>query len=128
VAGRCLATARSGKRCAALAVDGQHCPWHSAAPEWIARRQGWAAEGGRRRSNRQRANRELVDAALSPAELQGLIAITLRAVLAEKKSPAIGSAIAALVRAAVAVREATQTEERLVALEEAIGLEQRRRA
>jgi hypothetical protein len=88
-----------------------------------ARRRGGAA-----RSTKARARKEMVDAALSPPELAGLIGMTIRAVLAGKKPPAVGSAIANLARAAVAVREATETDERLAALEEAANLGDRRRA
>ena len=108
-----------------MAVDGQRCPWHSDAPEWVEKRRQWSSKGGARRSNRSRARREFADAALSAAELEGLVAVTLRAVLAEKKPPAVGSAVAALARAAVAIRTASDFEARLAELEAAAGLDRR---
>ena len=63
----------------------------------------------------------MVDGALSPAELEGLLGVTLRAVLNGHKEPAIGNAIANLARAAVAVRDSVAVDERLAELERRIG-------
>jgi hypothetical protein len=124
---RCNGTNKQGEQCRGKALPGSaYCIAHDPAKIVAiteARRKGGAA-----RSNRAKARREMANAALSPAELQGLIAVTIRAVLAGTKSPGIGQAIAALSRAAVAVREATETDERIAALEEAAGLGERRRA
>jgi hypothetical protein len=99
-----------------------------------ARRDGWCAwhdpgrraemaearrRGGQARSNKARARKQLVGAAMSPAELEGVIGLTIAQVLAGTKPPSVGSAVAALARAAIAVREATEIEERLAALEAA---------
>jgi hypothetical protein len=123
---RCNGTNRAGERCNGKALPGSdYCIAHDPAKVVAiteARRKGGAA-----RSNRARARREMVNAALSPGELQGLIAVTLKAVLSESKSPGIGQAVASLARAAVAVREATELEERLTRLEETAGLNERRR-
>jgi hypothetical protein len=123
---RCTATATSGQPCGAHAWRDGLCPWHHPArAEEMAEA---CRKGGRARSNKARARKAMIDAALSPGELQGVIAVTLKAVLAGTKAPAIGSAVAALSRAAVAVREATEWEERLTRLEAAAGLGERRRA
>ncbi len=57
-----------------------------------------------------------------PAEVQGLIGVTLRAVMAGQMTPGQGTAVAALARAAMSVREASETEERLTTLEHRAGL------
>jgi hypothetical protein len=59
---------------------------------------------------------------MTPVELEGIIGLTITAVLAEQKTPAIGNAIAALARAAISIREVSEIEKRLEALEAANGL------
>lgn len=78
--------------------------------------------GGMAKSNRARASKELRAGSLSPAELQGVIGVTITQVLAGKKSPGIGQAIAALARASVAIREAAEVQDRLAALESVNGI------
>jgi hypothetical protein len=65
--------------------------------------------------------------ALSPAELQGFVAVALRGVMTGSIAPGVGNAVASLARAAVAVREATELEQRLAALEDRAGLANDRR-
>jgi len=77
--------------------------------------------GGQARSNRARARKQLTNAAMSPAELEGIIGLTITQVLAGTKTPGIGQAVAALARAAVSIREATEIEERMTAIERRIG-------
>lgn len=122
---RCQAVAKSGKPCGATVVADGMCAWH--APSWADRRRQWSATGGRKRANRERAKKQVPEA-LTPAELQGYIAVTLKGTLSGRISLGIANAVASLTRAAVAVREATEVEERLAALEEAAGLGQRRGA
>jgi hypothetical protein len=118
---RCAGRNAAGEPCEAqpIRADG-YCYWHS--PALADERDRKRREGGRNSSNRARAAKALPAAALTPAELQGVLAVTLKAVLAEQKSPAIGNAIANLGRAIVAVREATEVEDRLAALEAAAGV------
>ena len=121
--GRCTATNKDGRPCSAQAWKGALCRWHH--PDLEAERAEGRRRGGANKSNRARARREMADAALSPAELQGYVAVALRGVLAGRYTPGQGSAVAALARAAVSVREATELEERLAALEAAAGIERR---
>jgi len=79
----------------------------------------WRRTGGEQRSNKQRARRQLPDAVLTPAELQGFIGLALRGVIAGEIEPGVANAVATLARAAVVVREATELEDRLAALEAA---------
>jgi hypothetical protein len=109
-----------------LAVDGQHCPWHSTAPEWVAKRQRWSAEGGRKRSNAERAKRSLPDALTAP-ELLAVLSKALKDVLSGDLPAGQANAAAALGRTLIAVREASETEERLRILEEAAGVTDARR-
>jgi hypothetical protein len=121
MAERCLATARSGKRCSALAVDGQHCPWHSTAPEWVAKRQGWAAEGGRKRSNRERARRQLPTEPMTTAELHSWLGIAFKRTLVGKMEPNVATALSNVAKTMTELQRASDLEERMRELERRLG-------
>ena len=124
----CQARNRAGEPCSAAVYQDGWCRWHQPGREAEERRREWARRGGVNRSNRARARREMAEAAMTPAELQGYLAVALRGVIAGKYTPGQGSAVAALARAAVAVREASEWEQRLEALEAVAGVEPRRMA
>jgi hypothetical protein len=92
------------------------CFWHS--PSTASDRDEARRRGGQAKSSLNRARKQMQDAALSPSELQGYIAVTLRGVLTGTISPGQGNAVASLARAAITIREATVIEERLDALEQ----------
>jgi hypothetical protein len=123
--GRCKATAASGSPCSAQPVgaDG-YCYWHS--PELEAERDAARRRGGSARSNASRAKRQMAGAGLTPAEIQGYVALAMKGVLSGKIEPGVGNAVASLARAAVAVREATELEARLAELESLAGTLRRR--
>ncbi len=112
----CSGRNRTGQPCGAQVWQDGQCRWHH--PGLEAERGEWRRRGGEQRSNKQRAKRQLPDAILTPAELQGFIGLALRGVIAGKIEPGVGNAIATLARAAVAVREAGELEERIERLEE----------
>ncbi len=117
---RCKATTKSGEPCSARTLPGSEwCFAHD--PHRIIDIAEARRKGGQAKSNKARARKAMVDGALSPAELEGLIGVTLRAVLYGNKEPAIGNAIANLVRAAVVVRDAVAVDERLAELERRVG-------
>ena len=118
--GRCTATNKDGRPCSAQPWRDSLCRWHH--PELEAERQAGRRKGGANKSNKARARRQMVDAALTPAELQGYVAVALTGVLVGRYSPGQASAVAALARAAVSVREATTLEERIADLEAAAGI------
>ncbi len=111
---------RTGSRCAAQAVDGVHCPWHATSPEWVAKRSQWSAEGGRKRSNAERARKSLPDEALSPTQLARVLSKALSDVLIGDLSPGSANAAAALARTLVTISETVELETRLTALEAAL--------
>jgi hypothetical protein len=114
--GRCSALRRDGSRCSAPAQPGKATCWgHD--PELIAKRQEGRRKGGYGKSNAARARKQLIDGALSPAELEGLLGVTLKAVLAGSKEPGVGNAVANLARAAIAVRESAALEDRVADLQ-----------
>ncbi len=121
---KCSTRNRAGAPCGAQAWRDGLCRWHHLGLE--VERATWRRTGGEQRSNKQRARRQLPDAVLTPAELQGFIGLALRGVLAGRIEPGVANAVATLARAAVAVREATEIETRLAALEAAADTHGRR--
>ncbi len=119
--GRCVAVTRNGSPCEAKPRPGSdYCPWHD---EGLAtRRSEWSRRGGIGRSNKQRAAKQLPEEILTPAVLQGLLGRTLRDVIAGRVEPGVANAAANLGRAIVAVRQATELEQRLTELEERAGI------
>ncbi|MDF3043405.1 MAG: hypothetical protein K0Q71_6111 [Thermomicrobiales bacterium] len=123
---RCKGTNASGSPCSAQPVgDDGHCYWHS--PSTAAERAEGRRQGGRARSNRARAKKRMAAEALTPGEIQGYVAVALRGVLVGSITPGVANAVASLARAAVAVRAATELEERLAALEARAGVGNDRR-
>ena len=117
---KCSAIARSGSRCRSSVLPGRpFCFLHD--PAAAAARIEGARKGGRNRSNKQRA-RKVIAEPMTPAEIQSLLGLALRGVLAGKVEPGVANAAAKLGRALVAVREATELEERLTTLEAAAGI------
>ena len=121
---RCRAVNAAGSPCSAQPVraDG-YCYWHSPALE--AARAESRRRGGRQRSNQARAKRSLPAGVMTPLEVQGVLALALRDVLAGRIEPGVANAAANLGRALVAVREATTLAEELAELRELVGLEGR---
>ncbi len=123
---RCQATAASGKLCSATPRPGRPwCLWHD--PEAAEQRRELSRKGGVARSNRARA-RATLGAPLAPAEVQAILGRVLKDVVGGKIEPGVATAAAGVARALIAVREATEVEERLAALEAAAGIEERKRA
>ena len=121
---RCRATTAAGSPCSAQPVrPSGFCYWHD--PALAAERDAARRRGGRGKSNRARAAKRLPEEVLTPATLQGLLGRTLREVIAGRVAPGVANAAATLGRAIVAVREATELEERLRALEAAAGTGER---
>ncbi len=123
----CEATAASGQPCSAPARPGRRwCIWHD--PAAAAERQEMSKKGGAARSNKARAKKSYVNDDLTPQEISGLLGKALRDVLGGKVEAGPVNAAANIARAIVAVREATEIEKRLTALEAAAGSQDRRRA
>jgi hypothetical protein len=120
---QCKATNAQGKPCSAQARPTGYCQWHD--PALVAERAEWRRQGGAARSNKARAKKALPDTVLTPPELQGVLSKAIRDVLAGQLEPGPANAAAALSRALVTLREATELEERLSVLERAAGIDRR---
>ena len=116
---KCTATNASGEPCGAQAWRDTLCAWHH--PDRAAEMAQARRKGGQAKSSKVRARKAMVDGALSPAELEGLLGITLSAVFNGVKEPAVANAVANLARAAIAVRDAVAVDERLAELERRLG-------
>ncbi len=115
---RCKGITKGGEPCAAKPRPGTElCPWHSA--DLAERRREWSRRGGVNSSNKARAKKQIPDGTMSAGELGGLLGLVLKGVIAGKIEPGVGNAAANIARALVSVREASEFEERLTALEAA---------
>jgi hypothetical protein len=80
------------------------------------------SKGGKAKSNVARARRLMADAALSNDELDGYIGLMIQQVTENEVTPAVANSVATLVRAAVALRQATVLEERIAAIEQQLNI------
>ncbi len=108
--GRCRATTAAGSPCSAQPVreDG-YCYWHS--PAIAGEREEARRRGGRGKSNRARAAKQLPAGVMTTDELRGLLGLTLKGVIAGRVEPGVGNAAANLARSIVAVAEAGAVED-----------------
>lgn len=107
----CSADAREGSR---------YCTWHDPALE--ADRKRWRREGGKAKSNRRRAEKELQLAAAGVGQLPAVLFRALGKVESGEIDPRVGSSMATIARAIVDVQQAGELEERLTALESRAGI------
>jgi len=85
-----------------------------------AQRKAWAARGGTNSSARARARKQLPGALMGADEIGAWLAICFKRVIAEKMDPGVANAVSTMSRAMLAVREASDIEDRLNALEQAM--------
>ncbi len=118
---QCRGKNAEGKPCGATTQAGRAwCMWHD--PEREAERAEWRAQGGRARSHRSTAARELRKHATDMSSLRGTLFLTLKRVSDGELEPSVGNSMATIARAIVAVSQATDLEERLTALEQRAGI------
>ncbi len=119
--GRCTGTNRDGSSCSGQARPGRPwCSWHD--PDLDGQRARWRQKGGQSRSNKARARKQLPAESLTLQEVQGLLSVALKGVLAGRIEPGIANASANLARAIAAVAQAGEIEERIAALEAAANI------
>src|SRR5215203_3242503 len=120
-AGRCTAMTNAGKPCSAQARAGRsYCLWHD--PEAEAERRQNAAKGGKSRSNLSRLKRSLPTESLDFGDVQGVLGVVLRDLLAGKLDPPVANAAANVARAFAAIAQAGEIEARVRDLEHQAGL------
>ncbi len=115
---QCKGANAAGQPCDAKPVrPSGWCYWHDPALE--AERIEGRRKGGAARSNRARAKKRLPAESLTLQEVQGLLSVALKGVLAGRIEPGIANASANVARAIAAVAQAGEIEERITALEAA---------
>lgn len=126
MAERCQATTKSGKPCAARPMPGE--PWCRAHhPDLEEERQAWSARGGRNRSNARRAAKELEGVSADTNEVTAVLTRAFRKLEAGEMERGVAVALATVGKAIVSIRESTEIEQRLAALEARAGIGQERR-
>ena len=116
----CHGITRAGERCRARPLAGStYCVNHS-LDVTAEQRRGWAAKGGANSSNRARARKQLPGEVMEPDEIGAWLAICFKRVIAEKMDPGVANAVSTMSRAMLVVREASDIEDRLNALEQAM--------
>ena len=118
MATRCQAASRDGSPCSARPSASGWCLWHD--PACVEERRQNSIKGGKAKSNRVRARKSAIALAMTPAELGGVLSAVLRQTIAGELETGVANAAANISRAMITVREATETEARLDALEEAV--------
>lgn len=117
----CRATNKDGSPCGAYVNPGaEWCRWHD--PALAEERKRWARQGGKAKSNRRRAAKELELAAAGVGQLPAVLFRALGRVESGEIEPAVANAMASLSRAIVTVQQAHELEERLQALESRAGI------
>ena len=123
---KCSAVTRDGKPCSARPrPNSDRCPWHD--ERLSAQRRAWSAKGGAGKSNAARAAKAM-PTAMTSAELLATLSQAIRKVERGEMQPGPAGAIAALARTMNAIRETSEIERRLAALEAAAGVAPRRTA
>ena len=116
----CTSPNRAGGPCGAQHWKDGYCRWHH--PELEAQRQAERAAGGAARTNKARARRQMAEAVMSIADLDGLLCRALIQVAGGKLDPGVGSSMATIAKTVVAIRTSGELEKRLDALEQAAGI------
>jgi len=117
----CHGITRAGERCRARPLVGAtYCLNHSPTIT-DAQRRAWAARGGANSSARARAKAALPAAAMGADEIGSWLGICFKRVIAERMDPSVANAVSGMAKAMLAVQAASEIEERLAALEEAVA-------
>ncbi len=117
----CKATTRSGGPCAAQPIrPSGYCWVHD--PQCAEQQAAWRRKGGQSRSNRRRALAKLPDELMGLRDVQAMLCLTLKAVIAGRLEPVVGNAAASIARAIAAVAQAGDMEDRVAELERAAGI------
>lgn len=116
---QCSGTTKAGERCKAWAVAGSRfCISHD--PARVVELAEFRRQGGKGKSNKARARKALPAELLSMNEVQAYLGVALKGVLAGKIEPGVATAMANVARAMSTIQTATEIEERIAALEQAL--------
>lgn len=120
---QCRGKTKDGNPCSAAPRAGsQFCPWHD--PALAGERQQWKRDAGKVKSNRSRARKRILAAAMDLSEIDAALCAAHLDVLDGRLEPGTGTAAATIARSIDATRSAAELEQRLRALEERAGIRQ----
>jgi hypothetical protein len=117
---KCLAIAKSGRRCQTAVIAGSHYCWMH-APEMAEARREAGRRGGFNRANAVRAKASLPDA-LTDAEVLAWLGVIFRRLIDGEVEPAIATGAATVAKAMIAVRQSSELAQRIAELERAAGI------
>ncbi|MGI8483473.1 MAG: hypothetical protein ACR2OU_04340 [Thermomicrobiales bacterium] len=120
----CTATRRDGHPCQGTPLPGKaFCFAHD--PELREQRHQWTTAAGKAKANSRRLKKSLgLDTpTLTLVEIDALLCLTLKAVVSGKLEPGIATSAAGVSKAIMAIRTASDLEERLAALEQQAGMQ-----
>lgn len=114
--GRCSGTNKDGAACSGVPLPGKdRCAWHD--PAMRERVAAGRVQGGRAKSNANRATKQLPKSVLTATEFQGLVCVVATGVVAGKLPPGVGAAVASLARAYKDLAEVGRLEDQVAELE-----------
>jgi hypothetical protein len=117
-ADRCHATAKTGTRCSALVVPGDNrCAWHTELPEWVEKRRSWSAEGGKKRSNAERAKKALPTEPMTTTEAHAWVTVAFKRTLTGAMEPGVLNALANAAKVMTELAKSSDLEGRVIDLE-----------
>jgi len=120
---QCVATKRNGDPCRGIPLAGKpHCFAHD--DDLAGQRKQWAKDAGHAKSNAIRLKKRLGTGAstLTLPEVDALLCLALKGVLAGEIEPGMATAAATVAKAITTIRTASEMDERLAALERQAGL------
>lgn len=122
MAKQCAGFTKAGKPCRGKALPGGAlCFVHD--PAMAERRQQGSIKGGIGKSAKVRARRQLRDSVMDPADVSGLLSISMQKVATGAMEPGVGTALGSMAKALMSVQETAQLSDRLGELERLAGIE-----
>jgi hypothetical protein len=119
--GQCAATKRDGSQCRGTSLPGKaHCFAHD--PDLANARRQWTRDAGKAKSNKARMRKQLGDEVLSLGEIDSLLCVALKGVLAGKIEPGVATTAATVAKSISQLRMAADIEKRLEEVEKQAGL------
>ncbi|HEV2128687.1 MAG TPA: hypothetical protein VGR22_08725 [Thermomicrobiales bacterium] len=123
---QCIGPTKSGQPCKGTPLPSKaYCFAHD--PDLDNQRQSWVKQAGKAKSNKARMKKQLGDGFLDMKDIDGMLCLTLKGVLAGKIEPGVANAAATVAKTIQGIRTTTDLQERLEAIEEALDRADRRR-
>lgn len=117
---KCAGTTKAGKPCRGTPLPGREwCFVHD--PALAERRHQASVKGGLGKSAKVRAQKQLRDAVMDLDDVAGLLSLSMRKVATGTMEPSVGTALGAMARALITVRESGEVTQQIAELQEAIA-------